>query len=74
MSPRGAARLAANLAAEREEAGLYKRLATLRRDVPLEEELDDLRWRGAYREDLAIFCEQIGDDRLADSVSLWRDD
>ena len=74
VSPRGAARLAANLAAEREEAGLYKRLATLRRDVPLEEELDDLRWRGAYREDLAIFCEQIGDDRLADSVSLWRDD
>jgi 5'-3' exonuclease len=74
VTPRGAARLAANLAAEREEAGLYKRLATLRRDVPLEEKLDDLRWRGAYREDLSIFCEQVGDERLVDQVSVWRDD
>jgi 5'-3' exonuclease len=74
VSPRGAKRLAANLAAAREEAGLYKLLATLRTDVPLEEDLDDLRWRGAYREDLEVFCEQIGDERLVASVDLWRDD
>lgn len=74
VKPRGAKRLAANLAAAREEVSLYKRLATLRTDVPLEEDLDDLRWRGAYREDLEIFCEQIGDERLSGSVPLWRDD
>ena len=74
VKPRGAKRLAANLAAAREEVGLYKRLATLRTDVPLAEDLDDLRWQGAYREDLAIFCEQIGDERLSGSVTRWRDD
>jgi hypothetical protein len=41
--------------------------------VPLEEELDDLRWRGARREELARFCERIGDARLAESVPLFRD-
>jgi 5'-3' exonuclease len=43
---RGAVRLGATLAAERELALLYKRLATLRTDVPLAEQLADLRWRG----------------------------
>jgi 5'-3' exonuclease len=70
---RGAARLATNLAAEREEAALYKRLAILRRDVPLSEELDDLRWQGAYRSELESFCEEIGDARLVESVPVWRD-
>jgi 5'-3' exonuclease len=40
---RGAAALAAELAAHREEVALYKRLATLREDVPLAEALEDLR-------------------------------
>jgi 5'-3' exonuclease len=43
---RGAPRLAGTLAAGREEATLYRRLATLVRDVPLVESLEDLRWRG----------------------------
>lgn len=73
VSPRGAKRLAGNLAADREAAGLYKELAILRTDVPLEEELDDLRWRGARREELARFCERIGDARLAESVPLFQD-
>jgi len=29
-----------------EDALLYRKLATLRTDVPIEEELEDLRWRG----------------------------
>ena len=41
-----ARRLAENLAAQREEALLYRRLTTLRADVPLLESLDDLEWRG----------------------------
>jgi 5'-3' exonuclease len=43
---RGAAALARNLRERRVEAELYRRLATLRTDVPLAESLDDLRWRG----------------------------
>lgn len=41
---RGAERLAATLAAERDLAMLYRTLTTLRLDVPLNESLDDLRW------------------------------
>jgi 5'-3' exonuclease len=40
---RGAQRLAATLAAEKEAAFLYRTLATLRTDVPLTESLDELR-------------------------------
>jgi 5'-3' exonuclease len=43
---RGAQRLAQTLAARRDEALLYRTLATLRTDVPLPESLDDIRWRG----------------------------
>jgi len=57
---RGAAGLADNLAAMREEALLYKKLATLRTDVPLTESLDDMEWRGADRDQLTRFCASIG--------------
>ena len=43
---RGAAALAATLAAQRDDAVLFRQLATLRIDVPLAESVDDLRWRG----------------------------
>ena len=56
---RGAASLARELSAARPEAELYRQLATLRTDVPLEEKLDDLRWR-AFTEELPAFCEEIG--------------
>lgn len=47
---RGAARLAETLNSMREEAALYKALATLATDeVPLKGSLDDLRWRGVPR-------------------------
>ena len=46
---RGAMRLAATLEERREDAALYKRLATLATDVPLPQALADLRWRGASR-------------------------
>ncbi|MEQ9322732.1 MAG: 5'-3' exonuclease H3TH domain-containing protein [Polyangiaceae bacterium] len=57
---RGAATLASNLSEMREEALLYKKLATLRTDVPLEESLEDMEWRGANRETLTAFCTSIG--------------
>ena len=44
---RGAPRLATTLKEHLDEARLYRVLATLATNVPLEENLDDLRWRGA---------------------------
>jgi 5'-3' exonuclease len=50
LKVRGAKALAENLGAQRDEALLYKQLAVLREDVPLDEDLDDLEWRGARRD------------------------
>jgi 5'-3' exonuclease len=46
---RGASALGESLRDHREEAYLYRLLATLRTDAPLGETLDDLRWQGARR-------------------------
>lgn len=64
VSVRGAAALAASLNGLRREAVLYKKLATLRTDVPLKESLDDLKWNGPDREALAAVCAEIGDDSI----------
>ena len=56
---RGAPRLAATLAERREEVALYKRLATLVRDVPLAESLDDLEWRGVPSEPFRALCDEL---------------
>ena len=57
---RGAARLGATLAAERDSAMLYKTLATLRTDVPLTESLADLEWRGADRPAFEAIAHRLG--------------
>ena len=67
---RGAPALAASLRAAREESLLYRRLATLRTDVPLVEELDDLRWRGPAMEALEDLCERIGDRAVMESLGI----
>ena len=59
-----ATRLVESLAAHREEALLYRSLATLRDDVPLADEVADLEWRGptaAFGE----VCRELGDEGLA---------
>ena len=71
---RGAAGLSAQLEENREDALLYKRLATLRRDVPLDEKLVDLRWRGARRSKLEALAKSIGDTRLVDRITTWHPD
>jgi 5'-3' exonuclease len=63
---RGAAKLAATLAERRDEAMLYRTLTTLRRDVPLFEDLDDLRWRGVVMEEFEPLCREFGFDSLLD--------
>ena len=46
VRPRGAARLARTLRERREEALLFRRIATLRLDAPVCESVDELRWAG----------------------------
>lgn len=71
LSPGRAARLAENLAARREEALLYRQLATLREDVPLKEKLGDLEWRGALGR-LKEICHKLGEEKLPARISRWR--
>ena len=59
VAVRGAATLARNLRERRDDAALWRRLATLRTDVPIRESLDDLRVRGPT-DDLRRFCGEIG--------------
>jgi 5'-3' exonuclease len=71
---RGRDRLAASLRERRDDAALYRRLATLRTDVPLAESLADLEWLGARRDDLETLCREIGTKDLLSRVTRWRDE
>jgi hypothetical protein len=73
VSVRGRERLAASLRGRREEAALYRRLATLRTDVPLAQRRDDLEWRGAPRTDLERVCAEIGWEAPLQRVFRWRE-
>ena len=68
---RGASALAESLASRRELALLYKRLATLRTDVPLTEDLVGLAYRGALRGPLEAIAEELADSSLVERVSLF---
>ncbi|HSB02073.1 MAG TPA: 5'-3' exonuclease H3TH domain-containing protein [Anaerolineales bacterium] len=71
VSPGRAASLAESLSQRREEALLYKRLATVRVDVPLEEKLADLKWQGAHKR-LMEFCHKLGDEKIPLRIPRWR--
>jgi 5'-3' exonuclease len=73
LTVRGAKSLSENLNARREEAALYKDLAILRRDVPLDEKLSDLEWKGAGRDELSAFLAEIGAERELGRVTRFRD-
>ena len=62
---RGANALAQNLAEHREAAMLYRRLATLRSDVPIAETPNDLEWKGARRQSIRNCASN------AASTGLW---
>lgn len=73
VAVRGRQRLAAILTERRADALLFRRLATLRRDVPLAEPLADLRWRGVPRRPFDDLCRELGFSGLAGDVR-WIDD
>jgi 5'-3' exonuclease len=68
---RGAPRLAATLAERRDDALLYRELATLATDVPLAETLDGLAWRGVPRARFEAICKDLGADRLLARPTRW---
>ncbi len=71
VTPGRAVRLAENLAASREEALLFRRLATLRDDVPLKEKPADLEWKGAQPR-LKEVCKALGEESLPARIQRWR--
>ena len=56
---------AESLGKSREQALLFKDLATLRSDAPLFRKVDELRWRGP-KDSFPAIAEKIGDARLAE--------
>jgi 5'-3' exonuclease len=68
-----AARLAESLSQHHQDALLYRQLATLREDVPLQETLADLAWQGAHQR-LKEICHRLGDDQFPKRISRWRKD
>lgn len=69
---RGAAGLSKSLENHRKEANLYKTLATLRLDVPIEETTSDLQWKGAIKSTFPRLCENLGISRLSAQPYMWR--
>lgn len=60
-----------NLQQNYKDALLFRELSTLRKDVPLKETLNDLKWVGAYPR-LKKLCHELGDERIPERVSRWR--
>jgi 5'-3' exonuclease len=73
VSVRGADALAASLVEFHEEALLYKKLATLRTDVPLSETTRELEWQGALREELDALCREIGEEGALERIPKFRE-
>ena len=67
VAVRGASKLAATLAAQRELALLFRRVATIDYTAPTMETVDELRWTGPT-DALATFAERIDAPRLVERV------
>jgi 5'-3' exonuclease len=72
IKPRGAPQLAATLADRRDEALLYRKLATLVETVPLQNSLDDLKFHGVPRPRFEQWCHDLGAERLLTSPKRWQ--
>jgi 5'-3' exonuclease len=72
VKPRGAAQLAATLVERRDEAILYRKLATLIDTVALEDSLEDLKFRGVPRAKFEQWCDELGVPRLMTAPRRWQ--
>jgi 5'-3' exonuclease len=68
---RNAVRLAVVLRDQRADAVQFRRLATLHRDVPIDEDLDALTWSGVPKEQFMALCSELGLDRIRERVHRW---
>ncbi len=59
------------LAREYESALLYRHLATLRRDAPINATVPDVRWDGVHRSEYEALCQELGFGRLASAPHRW---
>jgi len=66
-----APRLAESLSQKWDDALLYRKLATIRKDVPLKEKLSDLKWQGAWTQ-LKKVCHDMGDENIPKRIPQWR--
>lgn len=71
VAVRSADKLAQTLQDHMTAALLYRELTTLRLDVPIEESLDDLEWKGVPREAFHRFCSKVGIDPESIRVHRW---
>jgi 5'-3' exonuclease len=71
VKPRGAERLSAALNAQRDDAILYRKLATLVEDLPIAKSLEDLEFRGVPRERFMAWCERVGAKDLPSRITRW---
>jgi 5'-3' exonuclease len=71
VKPRGALQLAAMLTERRDEALLYRKLATLVETAPVATSLDDVRFRGVPRAGFEAWCAEVGSTTLATAPRRW---
>ena len=74
IRPRGAATLVKNLAERLDNAIFYRKLATLRTDVPLLQRLDDLEWQGVKIKEFEELCDALDAPRMMDLPHRWDDE
>ncbi|MEO8510445.1 MAG: 5'-3' exonuclease H3TH domain-containing protein [Chloroflexota bacterium] len=68
---RNASRLALTLTTHRDEAILYRTLATLRTESNANQTLDELEWQGVRREAFIGLCDELGLDTVRERVHRW---
>lgn len=74
VRPRGADKLAATLREHREDALLYRKLATLVTDAPISKSLEDLAWAGVPRARFLSLCDSLGLTTLKTRPKRWAPD
>jgi DNA polymerase-1 len=72
VKPRAALQLAATLVERREDALMYRKLATLVDTVPVEGSLEELRFRGVPRARFERWCDELGVHRLKTAPRRWQ--
>jgi 5'-3' exonuclease len=72
VKPRGAMQLAATLVEHRDEALLYRQLATLVDTVAPDGSLDALKFQGVPRATFERWCDELGVQRLKTAPRRWQ--